>query len=206
MKFNIIMVPAAALALAACGGGGENRQAADQNMSDNMAMNDSAMMGNGQMDAAAPTAANGQEYATMAAASDMFEIESSRLAQEKGQNAQLKEFAQMLITDHERSTRELQAAAQQAQPPIQVAPQMNGEQQQMIQALRSANGAQFDQTYIQQQVAAHQKALALVQGYAQNGEVPSLKQHATTVSGPIQQHLERAQQLQQQVGQGRGGQ
>ena len=68
-----------------------------------------------------------------------------------------------------------------------------------IEALRAADAATFDQTYLMQQIAAHQKALAMVQGYAQSGDVPALQQHATAVAGPIQQHLNRARELSQQA-------
>jgi putative membrane protein len=198
MKIKIILAASAIFALGACGdndqGGGDA----------NLAMDNMAMDGGNEFDLngmgpdESQTAANGQQYAAMAAASDMFEIESSRLALEKAQDAGIKELARMLITDHEKSTADLKRAAGEARPAIDVAPQMNEEQQSNMQALRSANGAQFDRTWLQQQVMAHQKALSLVQGYAGNGEVASLKAHASAVSGPIQRHLERAQQLSQQ--------
>ncbi|HEY0626391.1 MAG TPA: DUF4142 domain-containing protein [Allosphingosinicella sp.] len=197
MKMRILMASAAALALAACGGNNESEGGANITAEDNMIM----PADNGSMNASAGAEAgvpqNGQEYATMVGGSDMYEIESSRLAQEKAQRQEIKDLAQMIVTDHEKSTADLKTAAQQAQPAITVTPQMTPEQQANLQALRSANGAQFDQAYLQQQLAAHQKALQIVQGYAQNGDVASLKQHAQTVSGPIQRHLERAQQLQQ---------
>ena len=206
MTRSILFAGAAALTLAACGAGGDGaqNQAATDNMSmgnmsmDNMSMDNMAMDNGMAAGAAAP--ANGQEYATMAAASDMFEIESSQLAVEKSQNAQVREFAQMLVADHRKSTADLKAAAGRAQPPIDVAPQLNEEQQSNMAALRAASAADFDRTYLSQQVPAHEKALAMVQGYAQNGDVEAFKQHASTVAGPIQRHLQRAQELQASAG------
>lgn len=199
MKARTLFASAAALALVACGGGNnENEDNLNTAATDNMMMPADENMAATNM--GAPTDAmmpqNGQEYASMVGGSDMFEIESARLAQEKAQSADIKELAQMIITDHEKSTADLRTAAQQAQPPITVEPQMTPEQQANLQALRSANGAQFDQAWLQQQLDAHQKALQIVQTYAQNGDVAVFKQHAQTVSGPIQRHLERVQQLQ----------
>ena len=198
MKIKHMLVSAAVLALAACGQGGETDTAAIDN---NMAMENMAATDNMAAPADAAVPATGQEYATMAAASDMYEIEAARLAAEKAQNADVKSLAEMIRTDHEKSTADLKTAAGQAQPPITVTAAMNPEQQSMIQALQGASGADFDRTYLDQQVQAHQKALAMVQGYAQNGDVEALKQHASTVAGPIQQHLQRAQELQATVGQ-----
>lgn len=203
MKLAPYAASAALLALTACGGSGGEQSAGTENMAVNeMATIDPAMNNmTGPDMATAPVPATGQDYATMAAASDLFEIESSRLAQTKGQNAELKSFAQMLITDHEKSTADLKTAAQAAQPAITVTPALNPEQQANIQALQAASGAEFDRLYIQQQIPAHEKALAMVQGYAQSGDVPGFKQHAQTVSGPVGRHLERARQLQTQIGQ-----
>ncbi|MDT9597978.1 DUF4142 domain-containing protein [Sphingosinicella rhizophila] len=198
MNIKILAASAAILALAACGG---NEPAGDI-VVDNEALNAAgeADPGNMSLMTADPAGmpANGQEYSTMAAASDMYEIESSRLAIEKSQNDEIKELARMIVADHEKSTADLKDAAGRAQPPIEVAPAMNPEQQANMEALRSA-ADQFDQTYLQQQVSAHQKALAMVQAYAASGEVEPLKQHAANVSGPIQKHLERAQELAQQA-------
>ena len=208
MRYGFLAASAAALALAACGGGGSGGEAnqssagGDNMAAGNMAASDPMMNGAaGNSMAAAPGAvpATGQEYATMAAASDMFEIQSSRLAQQKAQNPQVKSFAQMLITDHEKSTADLKTAAQQAQPAITITPKLDAEQQANMQALQGASGAEFDRLYMQQQVPAHEKALAMAQGFAQTGDVASLKQHAQTVSGPVQRHLEQARQMQQQM-------
>jgi putative membrane protein len=136
----------------------------------------------------------------MAGGSDMFEIQSSKLAAEKSKNSGVKDLAQMLIKDHTKSTADLKAAAAKATPAITVNPKMTAEQEANLTALKAAGESDFDRTYLDQQVMAHQKALQMVQGYSAAGTVDSLKEHASAVAGPIQQHLERAQSLQSQSG------
>lgn len=200
MKIKHMLASCAILALAACSQGG---QQAETNASDNMAMENEMAADNMMAGAAgADMPASGQDYAAMAAASDMYEIEAAKLAADKAQNADVKALAAMIRTDHEKSTADLKKAAGEAQPPITVTPQMNAEQQSMIQALQGASGADFDRTWLDQQVQAHQKALAMVQAYAQSGDVEALKQHAAMVSTPIQKHLQRAQELQMSMGGG----
>lgn len=205
MKLKFLFAPAAAaLALAACGGdtANENAGEADTGVMDNMAMDNTAM--NGDANAMAPAAAapaTAADYAARAAASDLFEIESGRLAQDKAQNADVKAFARMLVADHEKSTADLKAAAAKAQPAITVAPALDAEQQANMQALQAASGAEFDRLYLGQQIVAHEKALGLVRNYASAGDVEALRQHASTVAGPIQKHLERARELQGAAGQ-----
>jgi putative membrane protein len=48
------------------------------------------------------------EFIRMASMSDRFELASSRLAEQRSTNARLKEFAQHMIRDHEKTTQELQ--------------------------------------------------------------------------------------------------
>lgn len=199
MTIRILMASAAVLTLGACGGGGETSDTMDTVAIDdgnNMAMNDMAM---NDMAPTAGVPASGQDYAAMAAASDLYEIEGARLAMEKSENADIDALAEMIVTDHEKSTTDLKTALGQAQPPITVTPEMNAEQQANMEALRAADAAMFDRTYLQQQVMAHQRALDMARGYAQSGEVPALQQHATSVVGPIQRHLDRARQLLEQA-------
>ena len=147
-------------------------------------------------EATAAIPASGQEYADMASASDLFEIQSSQLALERSQDSQLREFAEMLVADHQKSTAALQQAAQSAQPAITVNPALTPEQQSDMDTLSATDDAQFDQAFLDAQVRAHEKALSMLQGYAEQGDVESLTQHASQTAGPVEQHLERARELQ----------
>lgn len=196
MTIRILMASAAALTLGACGGGGE---ANDNMATETVAIDDGNNMAMNEMASGTGVPASGQDYAAMVAASDLYEIESARLAMEKSENAEIDALADMIVTDHEKSTADLKAAVGEAQPPITVTPEMNAEQQANMEALRAADAAMFDRTYLQQQVMAHQKALDMVRGYAESGDVPALQQHASSVVGPIQRHLDRARQLLEQA-------
>jgi putative membrane protein len=149
---------------------------------------DGAMAG----DASTPTTA--QAFADAAAASDTFELESSRLAQKMGKSAAVKDFAAMMIKDHTKSTADLKTAASKASPAVTPAPKMTAEQQSNLDALKSATG-NFDQLYGQQQVAAHEKALAMLQGYASGGDTASLKDFASKTAPVVSGHLEHARSL-----------
>ena len=65
----------------------------------------------------------------------------------------------------------------------------------MIEGLRGVNGAAFDQLYMQNQVQAHQKALAMLQGYSTSGDVVPLRQHAAATAPVVEQHLQRAREM-----------
>jgi putative membrane protein len=141
-------------------------------------------------------------YVGMAAASDLFEIQSAQLAQQRAQSAAVRDFAQMMVADHTDTTRQLTAAAQSVGiGPL--APALLPMQARMMDQLRAAgSGAAFERIYLDQQVQAHQMALALHSNYAQNGDTPQLRTVASAAVPIVQAHLDRVRQL---AGGGAGG-
>ena len=77
---------------------------------------------------------------------------------------------------------------------LSVPPAMQPTHQQQLDALRGA-GANFDTLYAQQQQAAHQEALNLLNSQAQAGTVASLKAFAAEAQPVVQGHLEHAREL-----------
>ena len=185
MNRTILFPAIAALALAACGGneGAANDAAAPANES-NATADEAANAGESASSMA------GADFAAAVAASDMYEIESGRLASEKASSADLKAFGQKLVTDHQKSTADLKTAAADARPAVAVMPALNPEQQQMLDALRSASGAEFDRTFVDQQKQAHQRALDLLQRYSAEGDVDALKTFAAKAAPVVRTHLE----------------
>lgn len=203
MRAAILAAAASLAALAAC-----SPSATDQANDTNVMMTNDSLMAN-QMTAdemnapmASDTAALPTDAATFistAAASDRFEIESAKVALDKAASKDVRDFAQMMVTDHTKTTEGLKAAAKKAKltvPP----PQLSADQQQMLDALKSAPSDQFDATYLQQQMPAHQQALALMQNYAEAGDTPALQDAAKTVVAIVQKHIARLDELAKQAG------
>ena len=206
MRNTLLIASVATLSLALAGCGGSQEQAGDNLTTanevgsiDNMAMTnmgDADMAGaNGTAAAAAPTTA--QDYASQAAASDLFEIESSKLAANQAEDAKLKAFAKMLVADHTKSSNELKTIAASLQPAVTVTPTLRPDMQSKIDQLRDAKGADFDRLYATQQVAAHQEALALHRGFASAGQEQQLKTFASKTADVVQKHLTEAQGMAQ---------
>jgi len=194
MKTNIYLASAAALTLAlgACGSNTAQENTAGSAM-ENLTSAPEDDMANMAMAATPTTAA---EFANMAAASDAYEIQSSQMAATKAGAAGVKTFAAMLVKDHQKSTADLKAAAGKASPAVMPAPTMNAEQQTNLDALKAAaNGADFDRLYLAQQVPAHEKALAMLQGYATGGDTPAIKDFASKTAPAVQKHLEEARKM-----------
>jgi putative membrane protein len=130
-------------------------------------------------------------FVTMAASSDMYEIESSRMALQRSQDPMNRMHAEMMIRDHTNTTAQLKAAAASAGlgVPMTMLPMHAA----LLNELsRSAN---FDAVYRRQQVLSHQQALALHDNYARRGDVPQLRGLAAATVPVVRGHLDHMQRM-----------
>jgi len=124
------------------------------------------------------------------------------LAATKATNPAVKQFAKLMMSEHHALRKQGADLAKQ----LKVTPQPPANDpvtplaQQETQALQSApKGAQFDRTYIDQEVAAHQAVLDLANqahDQADNAQLKALIEKAKPV---IEKHLDQAKQLQQKL-------
>ena len=192
-RSTFVISAALALALTACGSGGESGTAGSAEATGDVAAGQATAPADGAT-AAAATPTTAAEFVPMAASGGMYEVESSKLAKQQGKNADVKTFAEMMIRDHTKANDELKAAAAKATPPVTVPTKLNAEHQAMLDQLKGA-GANFDRTYLDQQRMAHEKTVALLDGYASGGDSQPLKEWAGKARPVVQQHLDKAKQI-----------
>jgi len=188
---TLALVSVAALSLAACGKKADDTTAADNGS----AATAPYVNANGASDVATAPASGGQAFVNMAAASDAFEIETSKLAATNGASAAVKKFAAQMITAHEGSTAKLKALTATLSPALTPDPMLNAEQQQKLADLKNKQGADFDAAYAADQVAGHQQTLDTLKGYAATGDVPQLKTFASGLAPTVAAHLNMAKSL-----------
>lgn len=176
---RIALLMAASLLATACNGNEAEDQPADAGTPLAQPEGADAMAGQ------TPTA---QDFATRAAMSDMYEIASANIALEKADGAPTREFAQMMVADHTKSSQSLKDAAGQSGQTLTMPTQLDAEHQAQIDILRSLNGEEFDREYMSQQMAAHRKALTLLKAYGGNGDVAELRQFAQSTIPVVQKH------------------
>lgn len=140
---------------------------------------------------AAPAAAqvmDPAEYVTTAGASDLYEITASQIALESSADPKVRQFAQMMIADHNKSTVDVtQAAAKShvAAPP----PSLTPLQTELVAELRAENGPARDAAYVAQQKTSHGQALNVQKAYAMEGTAPALKTAAAKIVPVVQSHI-----------------
>jgi putative membrane protein len=132
------------------------------------------------------------DFVSQAAVSDMFEIESSKLAQQHG-DASSKKFAAKMIKDHTGTSTELKAIAAKAK--LEVPAAMDSSHQSKLDKLKGLQGADFDKEYDSMQAAAHKDAVDLFERYAKAGDNKDFKAFASKHLPHLKQHLKLANDL-----------
>ena len=145
--------------------------------------------------AAPPVTPSAQDFANAAAASDTFEIETSKLALASAQSAAVKAFAQKMIDAHTQSTAKLDKAAASVAPPVTPDATLAPDQQQALDQLRGKKGADFDAQYVNIQRDAHQRTLDAIKNYAAKGDQPPLNAFANEMIPIVSGHLAMAKAL-----------
>lgn len=132
-------------------------------------------------------------FVQMAAVGGLFEVQSSELATTAGQSAEVKAFAQQMITDHTKANQELQQLA--ASKNLQVPATLDQKHAATLKELAGKSGEEFDKAYGQAQLRAHRMAVRLFEQGSAGLQDPELKAFATKTLPTLQQHLQKAQSL-----------
>jgi putative membrane protein len=158
------------------------------------AVKDTVGHGVGMISAEMTTTTKG--FAEAAAISDIYEVEAGKIAEQRSQNASVKDFAEKMVTAHTRTTEKLKAALTSTHPDINPPAHVDTRRQTMLDELRGAKDADFDGRYMAQQIDAHKEALILMKGYAKDGDTPAIKRLASKTAPVVQTHLDMAQKIQ----------
>lgn len=145
---------------------------------------------------------NDREFLKQAAQVNVSEQRLSEIATNKASNQQVQQFAQQLKQDHQSAEQNLSRIAQQVN--MQLPKEAEQARQRKIQELQSLSGEQFDRQFVSHIIDEHQKTINRYENQAQQASNPQVKQYAQNQLPVLRDHLERAKDLQQQVGSARG--
>jgi putative membrane protein len=150
------------------------------------------------------TAQGSDAFLNRAMEMNQAEIELSRLAQNKSQNPQVKEYAEMMIQDHTQALDKLRSAAGTSQGQ----PQLNKQHQQVLDRLSNLSGTQFDTQYMDTMVRDHKEAVQMFQRESNSGSTATSQRQkpgadtnkdaeiAREMLPTLQKHLDKAEMIQ----------
>ena len=181
---TVIMMSAAAYAQAPAAAGDTSVPPSAGGASDAQPTN-----ANGTASAGASrTGVDAPQFIENAGFSGAFEIESSKLALEKGTRDDVKMFAQHMIDAHTKASTELENAVAASGIEIGVPDVLDSPHAEMIKSLQAS--ANFDADYLNMQYQAHQDAISLFKSYAEGGEAGPIKDYAAATLPELNNHLE----------------
>jgi putative membrane protein len=146
-----------------------------------------------KMAAGAETPATFVKKASMAG---MTEVELAKLALDKSKDANVRGFAQRMVSDHGKANTELTAIAKRKN--LEVSKSLDSEHQKKVQELSGKSGAEFDAAYAQHMTMDHDKAAALFEG-ASKGNDAELASFAQKTLPTIKEHQKLAKDLKAQT-------
>lgn len=142
-------------------------------------------------------AATSDDFVDAATEAGIAEVVTGKLAQEKSQNAEIKTFAQQMVTDHTQANQKLGDIARKLDISVPDEAAMTDEIKKMILEWRDES---FDKSYLNNQVDAHEKAVELFKKEAASSDKAELKAFASETLPKLEQHLEQAKALQSKHG------
>jgi putative membrane protein len=136
-----------------------------------------------------------QKFIDLAAQTDMVEANLGQLAQTTADAQPVKDYAQMLVTDHTADYGQLADLARQANLTLPTA--IDAEHNKaMIDPFQKLKGKEFDHHYIADMIAGHTKAIEIYKKEAADAENPAVKAYAQQTLPTLEKHLSGAKDLQ----------
>ena len=193
MTRHLLLASAIALLAAGC-----NKPPSAPATADSSAVPPASSIPDANPAATIPTPANeaaAPDFVQKAAVSDMFEVESSKVALKRSTNSEVKAFARMMIKAHTQTTADLKAAIAKSGQTLLPPSTLPDDKAKALQDLKDADAKDFDKKFMDAQVDGHQAALDLMARYAKDGDVADIKDFAGKTAPAVQEHLDKAKAI-----------
>jgi putative membrane protein len=148
-------------------------------------------------DSAAGSASD-KSFVDRAAAGGMAEVQLSKLAMDRGQSIEVKQFARNMVEDHTKANTELKQIAQKKD--ITLPTKVDEKHETLYDKLSKLSGDEFDREYMRVMAQDHDETLKLLKNEAQNGMDPELKSFAMKTLPLVEKHDDMAHMDQKQLG------
>ena len=134
-----------------------------------------------------------QAFVTEAYSANMFEIQAGQWVAQKAQDDQIRQFARMIVQDHQKANQQLKQVAQSANVPIQE--KLDPVHQAKLQKMQQCQASELSRKFAFGQVAGHTMSVLEYQYQSQNAQNDQVRQYASQTLPKLQQHLKQATDL-----------
>ncbi len=138
-------------------------------------------------------ATSDQAFLELAAQTDMTEAHLGQMAADQASSQAVKDYAQMMVTDHTADYTQLTALA--SKTGLTIPKGLDAKQDKMIAPYAKLKGKAFDRRYSHDMVAGHETAIAAYDKEARDGQNADLKAYAKQTLPTLEKHKTAAQAL-----------
>jgi putative membrane protein len=183
--FNRTLLAAALLALAAAplaarAAGAENPSSSTASKGTNSTMTQQK----------ASLDSSDKKFIEKAAEGGLAEVELGKLAAQKGQSAEVKQFGERMVKDHSAANDKLMKIA--SDKGLTPAKEMDASTKREHDKLSKLSGAEFDREYMKHMVSDHEKDVKEFQSEAKSAKDPDVKNFAESTLPTLEEHLKLA--------------
>ena len=133
------------------------------------------------------------DFINDASAKGMADIEASRLAHQKSESKEVKDFTIVVINDRTTANQHLAKIAKKLDLPVAPREEVMDKAKTLIPEVKE--GESFDSAYAASQVQTTEQAIEQLQEEARTTDVPELKAFAEETLPKLEQHLQMAKTL-----------
>jgi putative membrane protein len=138
-----------------------------------------------------------QKFIEEAVRGNLGEIEAGREVLVRTRNEDVKEFGEMLVTDHTKALEQAQeiAKALGVMPPTEPSEKAK----ESMEKLEDLTGAAFEREFLAQMVQAHRETIDKYEAHAEEGDDERVAEFIEATLPVVKHHLETAQELQREL-------
>ena len=138
-----------------------------------------------------------QDFMMKATQAHLSDMDMARLAMQKSENSDVRDFANMIQRDHTNAVEDLTDLMKDknVSQPSTLTPEAKLD----IEKMTGLSGAEFDREFVNMMVSDHQKAVEMFRDIASIAQNPDIKKYAEDLLPKLEMHLEKAQKLQSKL-------
>jgi putative membrane protein len=202
MKMKKFAIAALTVALAACGGedraGQPETETTGSVQSVQQTSETASATTTGAMSGTAVAMTNeDKEFVSKAGMGGLAEVQMASLALQKASNADVKAFAQRMVTDHGMANNELAQMA--TTKGLALPTELAGEHKEGLDHLSTLSGAEFDKAYMKHMVEDHEKTVADFDKASTSATDSDVKAWAGQKLPTLKEHLAQAKETAKKV-------
>jgi len=140
---------------------------------------------------ASTVSSSDRKFMEKAAQGGMAEVQMGKLATQKAESDQVKQFGQRMVDDHTKADQQLKQLA--STKGVTLPADLDTSSQREYDRLSKLSGAQFDREYMDHMVSDHKKDISEFKFEAKKAKDADVKQFASSTLPTLEEHLNLAQ-------------